>query len=479
MSPPWCEIPVHTKRCRGFQRVMHTCGRFAVRVARLMHKVGGLFFIERFSSSLFWQWGNMRSLANDFEFHVADVGLKSFVGKDSLRTRAPTLLTSVGWLLLCCSSMVRNHWVPKGALVKRGSSRAGCNPWQSSGSIQPAPVACPMVSSATDRAARRNELRQTLKEKEAGFLRRRAIGSLTLQRYSKALHALRLRSKRRLELLSAAELDELVESAINATFFKGGTISEATYMLYGACWWLGVPSKALAKSKAAHAGFRKVEPSPARQPVTWEEVLVAGSVLLDRQEPGSKLLAFALLLGFDLYARPSELLRLRAGHFTSPRRHDRTQRWVVTFFPSTELAMSKTLQQDDSVVLAATQPDRLWLCKPLAHLAVFEKACRSLSGKLPLSFVPHSLRHGGASGDAAAGVATKVIQLRGRWKAHSSVLRYQKPARYIRRRALLSAEFVERAKRAELRVFLVLPPPPLLRLLFSSFASLPLPGSGW
>eukprot|EP00971_Amphidinium_carterae_P173717 3443820-Amphidinium_carterae.1 len=80
-----------------------------------------------------------------------------------------------------------------------------------------------------------------------------------------------------------------------------------------------------------------------------------GSLSLDRQEPLSKLLAFALLVGFDLYARPSELLRLRAGHFTSPRQHERRHRWVVTFFPSTALAMNKTLQQDDSVVLAATQ----------------------------------------------------------------------------------------------------------------------------
>eukprot|EP00971_Amphidinium_carterae_P110651 2191761-Amphidinium_carterae.1 len=170
-------------------------------------------------------------------------------------------------------------------------------------------------------------------------------------------------------------------------------ISLSFLVTFKHCWRLS-----LAKSKAALAGFRKLdsEPSPARQPVTWEEVLVAGSLLLDRQEPLSKLLAFALLVGFDLYARararPSELLRLRAGHFTSPRRHERTHRWV---------AVSKTLQQNDSVVLAATQPGRLWLSKPLAQLvaktppkerlfpfslAVFEKAGRSLSGKLPLPF---------------------------------------------------------------------------------------------
>eukprot|EP00971_Amphidinium_carterae_P318316 6327274-Amphidinium_carterae.1 len=80
-------MPAHTKRCRGFQRVMHTCGRFAIRVARLMHKVGGLFFIERFTGSLFWQWGSMRSLANDFELYVADVGLKCFVGMQGLLER--------------------------------------------------------------------------------------------------------------------------------------------------------------------------------------------------------------------------------------------------------------------------------------------------------------------------------------------------------------------------------------------------------
>ena len=58
----------------------------------------------------------------------------------------------------------------------------------------------------------------------------------------------------------------------------------------------------------------------------------------------------------------------------------------------------------------------------------------------------HRLRHGGASVGGIAGVQDSVMMDRGSWSATRSLLRYRRPARYLRQLAALKKEQVEKAQ---------------------------------
>ena len=126
---------------------------------------------------------------------------------------------------------------------------------------------------------------------------------------------------------------------------------------------------------------------------------------------------------------------------------------VLTFFPSTQAAESKTKRQDDCVVIGDSAPSRAWITAAVAalyrqrrtadqlfpltasnYLRVFHASRRM--ARLPSSH-PHRLRHGGASADGANHVEEAIVRRRGRWATRRSTTRYTKPARYLRQQALV------------------------------------------
>ena len=66
--------------------------------------------------------------------------------------------------------------------------------------------------------------------------------------------------------------------------------------------------------------------------------------------------------------------------------------------------------------------------------------------------VPHQLRHGGASMDALALVSDAEMLARGPWSSPSSLVRYRRPAKYLRAVAQLSPEQTAAALTARTRI---------------------------
>ena len=122
--------------------------------------------------------------------------------------------------------------------------------------------------------------------------------------------------------------------------------------------------------------------------------------------------------------------------------------WSLTLHPLTEAAVSKARTQDDTLEIGVTDPNRAWLqelCPALkkmsrknpllldmpvsTYLLLFRSAVKTLNeGHIH----PHQLRHGGASADGALKVPELTMLMRGRWAARNSLLRYMKPAQYLR-----------------------------------------------
>ena len=67
-------------------------------------------------------------------------------------------------------------------------------------------------------------------------------------------------------------------------------------------------------------------------------------------------------------------------------------------------------------------------------------------------FVPHQLRHGGASHDGFLGIEAAELMRIGRWSSLSSVARYRKPGRYLRALTTLTQVQKRKADETELTV---------------------------
>ena len=254
------------------------------------------------------------------------------------------------------------------------------------------------------------------------------------------------------DLLSAAEVDRVLDQHLHDMFIRGHSIHEARYALYATCWARVLAARQLPRAQRALQGFRRLDPESMRDPVPWDAVLLVAARLCQNPVTAHDVIVgVAMLFNFDSYARPGSLLQLRVDSLVPPVKGVGTDapKWALIFFPSTENQRSKTFTQDDTVIVGV-QPERAflnnvlssWVRKLLKHSRLFPishafyaKRIRETSVLLGLSylhFVPHMLRHGGASLDALNGIDLRDIQRRGQWITRESVNRYSKHGRYLR-----------------------------------------------
>ena len=135
--------------------------------------------------------------------------------------------------------------------------------------------------------------------------------------------------------------------------------------------------------------------------------------------------------------------------------------------------MSKARTQDDTLEIGVTDPNRAWLqelCPALkkmsrktpllldmpvsTYLLLFRRAVKTLNeGHIH----PHQLRHGGASADGALKVPELTMLMRGRWAARNSLLRYMKPAQYLRQLEKFTTSALKHVEKTVVRLRKELP----------------------
>ena len=195
-------------------------------------------------------------------------------------------------------------------------------------------------------------------------------------------------------------------------------------------------------------GWRRLKPKTSRHPLPWPMLCAAAFFVLTRTE-GDFEGMMALLLMFDCYLRPYELLRLRVKDLVAPAGDHHW--WCVVTCPREAMKPSKTNTFDDSVLL-----DSVWRPQVAALIPILLRRCRDRGlanddlvfsfGHLQLSrwlaaamswlglsswnFTLYSARHGGPSEDFLKHHRPmEVIQRRGRWAAEASTRRYQQHGR--------------------------------------------------
>jgi integrase len=231
----------------------------------------------------------------------------------------------------------------------------------------------------------------------------------------------------------------------------------------------------LPRARRALAGFRKDEPERSEDPLPIEVMAVAAERMLAQPDLISMLSGLALMLQYDLFARPSEMLQVRKEDVIEPRgggysgtaviiapAATRAVRQATSFDIMTKpyarrsavlrrpaARPAKSGEFDDTVkagLLVKVAGELLAALKKAASphqeildpltLALYEAKMRETMDALGLTelhFTPHSARHGGASTAMEKRLLdAKGIMKRGRWLAPKSVRRYEKAGKLLR-----------------------------------------------
>lgn len=269
------------------------------------------------------------------------------------------------------------------------------------------------------------------------FLREAAFASSTSKAYARGLHSfLDWVVSDGARAPSFGALDDLLSEFFHFLFLSGGSKGLARNAFYGVCVALPRAKSRLPASRLALRGWERLRPAVAHPPLTWELTAVI-AVQLARH--GTWRMGVGALLAFESYLRVGELVGLRRADFADvgdarlgsvsasmflrlAKTKTGSNQWVEVRAPVVRALLRR--------VVAGTGPGgRLFPFSAAQFRRSFGIVCAELS--LSPAYVPHSLRHGGATRDHLAGHSIEDILLRGRWVSVKSARRYVQSGRAV------------------------------------------------
>ena len=281
-------------------------------------------------------------------------------------------------------------------------------------------------------------------------LRDAAVAPATRITYTKQLSAFLNYSDitpQQLVSLDAADLDLQLAHYIAYLHSTGRSYTHASHALNGLVFQRPEMRLRLGISHQALRGWGRLKPTRSYPPITWE-LTVLFAVLLARE--GHHAPAVGLLLAFDCYLRVSEMTRIRYCDVVMPNdpRTGQAYTGMAVALPLTKTGLNQWVTIKDPAVgdilldhIARRSPqstdnDRVFPFTPARFRRLLTLA--SVAAGVGYShYVPHSLRHGGATADFLRGVTIEQIMFRGRWKGMESARRYLQTGR-----AMLAAQRV-------------------------------------
>ncbi|CAK0844871.1 unnamed protein product [Prorocentrum cordatum] len=275
-------------------------------------------------------------------------------------------------------------------------------------------------------------------------------------------------------------VDTLLEEYFEQLYVDGGSKSTARYTLAALAYRFSVSLRApgvFPKAKGALAGRGKLEPDVTSEPLCWAAACLMALYLAGLNTEIALQAARGLVVQFDTYLRPGELLDLRVPCCILPQPsagsgYNKMGLVVgasaLVMGDDVHTRVTKTGLQDDTVLIdgqsragvagalmalvksanQARQGRLMFLHSYASYNRLLKKAAVAVG--LPTKVTAHLPRHGGPSEDYLRGARSLAdIQSRGRWSSFRSVQRYQKSGRALASFRRLSAAVKAEAKRAE------------------------------
>jgi len=236
---------------------------------------------------------------------------------------------------------------------------------------------------------------------------------------------------------TAREMDLLMGEFIEHWYVSGRGRQTAVNAFYGFRGHFPEYRGRMPRTLAKLSGWRKLRPSKQHPPLTWPITCAIAMWLVKRGLPR---VAVGVLLSFDCLLRIKELSNLRPENVIDGNgdRHERHMRGRV------ELQLLRTKSGRVQSVEVERKPVRklvLWLarntpngetligCSAAVFRYRFKAAVRSLG--MDQKFVPHSVRHGGATSLLQRGWRMEDIKRRGRWRWIDSAEHYCQTGRAL------------------------------------------------
>ena len=268
-------------------------------------------------------------------------------------------------------------------------------------------------------------------------LRDSALAPSTLRTYNKNL----LKFLRFADLdehsflhIPVSELDRLLSEFIEHLHSVGGSFDYASQALNAVGFRRPAVRLFLGESRLRLRGWARTRHSSSHPPLTWE-LAVVFAVLMSKW--GHHSCAVGLLLSFDCYLRVSELVHLQRADVVmlNDPRMGRAHQGMALRLAKTKTGVNQSVDVRSPAVARLLQ---FWmqhteedardtdLVFPFSP-SRFRKLIRAICSVLDLDdipYVPHSLRHGGATADYMRGDNIDQIMFRGRWRSMESARRY-------------------------------------------------------
>ena len=224
------------------------------------------------------------------------------------------------------------------------------------------------------------------------------------------------------------EIDALLTEYLDDLYLRGGGKQAAINTVFGLIMHIPALRTRLPTARLALRGWEKLRPSESYPPLTWELTVVIAVQML---RAGRRPEAVATVLAFDCYLRISEMVALRVGDVVDsgdhrlgpcvPRRGlsaSLHQDWAQSMGGSGRRGGANFVARPQARVSAGQN-----LCFTAgSYRSLFKRVCAGLG--LSSGYVPHSLRHGGATRDFLSGRPLEDILVRGRWASTKSARRY-------------------------------------------------------
>lgn len=264
------------------------------------------------------------------------------------------------------------------------------------------------------------------------FLLKAALAPSTRSKYYKAVTQFTTWCREHHEKFDDAdELDDLLLEYFHSLYLEhdGRGLCLATCTMYGLIMFMPVCRGKLLASAMALRGWRRLQPSVRYPPLTWQLSVVIAVQLVRH---GCWEMGVGTLLAFDCMLRIGELVSLTREDVADAGdarlnandrqmqlclRHTKTGTNKWTWM---ELEPVKILVRE--LVKRTQKHCRLFPFTAQSFRRLFKHACAELG--LSDRYVPHSLRHGGATFMHVSGRSLSDIRHRGRWAASKSAEHY-------------------------------------------------------
>jgi integrase len=227
---------------------------------------------------------------------------------------------------------------------------------------------------------------------------------------------------------TSAALDQLMSDYMHQLYRAGKGKALAIRTFYGLDMFIPGIKDQLPLARRSMRGYMRSAPSTSYPPMPWTVVVAMAMWFAGK---GQLRLSIAVMLSFDCYLRSGELLSLTTTDIAFGDDHR-----IGSAVPDSErvllhLRHTKTgahkgvvIRSNDvklllRVIHSTTPPGQhLFPFTRPQHLRWFRRCITAL--QLPSHYVPHSLRHGGATHDYMAGMPLADVMVRGRWAVAGS-----------------------------------------------------------